>query len=400
MAAFSERDFSRRGGWVFGDDDGRNLTRSTRVVQLFVALLVAMLVWAYFATLDEVSTGDGRVIPTSREQVIQSLEGGIVATLHVREDQVVEPGQILAQLDPTRSESDVEESAAKYRATLAAAARLEAEVNGTPLTFPAALNAYPGLTGSETELYTARRHALEESLRWIEESLSLVASELKLNEELRSIGAASNVEVIRLRRQIVELELKKVEIKSEYLVKAREELTKANAEVNSLSPVVTGRADSLARLTHRSPVRGIVKNIEVSTIGGVVPPNGKLMDIIPLGDELLIEARISPRDIAYIHPGQRASVKISAYDYAVYGSLDGKVTTISPDTIQDEVDREIYYYRVFIKTDKDALVNAAGREFPIVPGMVANVDIHTGEKTVLEYLVKPFNKAREALRER
>jgi adhesin transport system membrane fusion protein len=400
MAAFSERDFSRRGGWAFGDDDGRNLTRSARVVQLFVALLVAMLVWAYFATLDEVSTGDGRVIPTSREQVIQSLEGGIVTTLHVREDQVVEPGQILAQLDPTKSESDVEESAAKYRAMLAAAARLEAEVNGTPLIFPAALNAYPGLTGSETELYTARRHALEESLRWIEESLSLVASELKLNEELRSIGAASNVEVIRLRRQIVELELKKVEIKSEYLVKAREELTKANAEVSSLSPVVTGRADSLARLTHRSPVRGIVKNIEVSTIGGVIPPNGKLMDIIPLGDELLIEARISPRDIAYIHPGQRASVKISAYDYAVYGSLDGKVTTISPDTIQDEVDREIYYYRVFIKTEKDALVNAAGREFPIVPGMVANVDIHTGEKTVLEYLVKPFNKAREALRER
>lgn len=400
MAAFSERDFTRRGGWAFGDDDGRYLTRSARVVQLFVALLVAMLIWAYFATLDEVSTGDGRVIPTSREQVIQSLEGGIVATLHVREDQVVEPGQILAQLDPTKSESDVEESAAKYRAALAAAARLEAEVNGTALSFPPSLDAYPVLISSETELYTARRRALEESLRWIEESLSLVSSELKLNEELRSVGAASNVEVIRLRRQIVELELKKVEIKSEYVVKAREELTKANAEVNSLSPVVTGRADSLARLTHRSPVRGIVKNIEVSTIGGVVPPNGKLMDIIPLGDELLIEARISPRDIAYIHPGQRASVKISAYDYAVYGSLDGKVTTISPDTIQDEVDREIYYYRVFIKAEKDALVNAAGREFPIVPGMVANVDIHTGEKTVLEYLIKPFNKAQEALRER
>ncbi|MFF2324024.1 HlyD family efflux transporter periplasmic adaptor subunit [Agrobacterium sp. NPDC058088] len=400
MAAIGDRDFSGRGGWAFGDDDGRNLTRSSRVVQLFVALLTALLVWAYFARLDEVSSGDGRVVPTSREQVIQSLEGGILAALHVREDQVVEPGQILAQLDPTRSESDVEESAAKYRAALAAASRLEAEVNGTPLTFPAALSAYSALTAAETELYTARRRALEESLHWVEESLALVRSELKLNEELRSVGAASNVEVIRLRRQMVELELKKVEIKSEYVVRAREELTKVNAEVNSLSPVVTGRADSLARLTHRSPVRGIVKNIEVSTIGGVAPPNGKLMDIIPLGDELLIEARISPRDIAYIHPGQRASVKISAYDYAVYGSLDGQVTTISPDTIQDEVDREIYYYRVFIKTEKDALVNTAGREFPIVPGMVATVDIHTGEKTVLEYLVKPFNKAREALRER
>ncbi|QTK81703.1 Protein CyaD [Agrobacterium tumefaciens] len=400
MAAIGDRDFSGRGGWAFGDDDGRNLTRSSRVVRLFVALLTALLVWAYFARLDEVSSGDGRVVPTSREQVIQSLEGGILAALHVREDQVVEPGQILAQLDPTRSESDVEESAAKYRAALAAASRLEAEVNGTPLTFPAALSAYSALTAAETELYTARRRALEESLHWVEESLALVRSELKLNEELRAVGAASNVEVIRLRRQMVELELKKVEIKSEYVVRAREELTKVNAEVNSLSPVVTGRADSLARLTHRSPVRGIVKNIEVSTIGGVAPPNGKLMDIIPLGDELLIEARISPRDIAYIHPGQRASVKISAYDYAVYGSLDGQVTTISPDTIQDEVDREIFYYRVFIKTEKDALVNAAGREFPIVPGMVATVDIHTGEKTVLEYLVKPFNKAREALRER
>ncbi|MFK3777610.1 HlyD family efflux transporter periplasmic adaptor subunit [Agrobacterium sp. NPDC089420] len=400
MAAIGDRDFSGRGGWAFGDDDGRNLTRSARVVQLFVALLVALLVWAYFATLDEVSTGDGRVVPTRREQVIQSLEGGIVATLHVREDQVVEPGQILAQLDPTRSESDVEESAAKYRAALAASARLEAEVKGTPLAFSPTLDLYPVLIAAETELYTARRRALEESLHWVEESLALVRSELKLNEELRAVGAASNVEVIRLRRQMVELELKKVEIRSEYIVRAREELTKVNAEVNSLSPVVTGRADSLARLTHRSPVRGIVKNIEVSTIGGVVPPNGKLMDIIPLGEELLIEARISPRDIAYIHPGQRASVKISAYDYAVYGSLDGQVTTISPDTIQDEVDREIYYYRVFIKTEKDALVNAAGREFPIVPGMVATVDIHTGEKTVLEYLIKPFNKAREALRER
>jgi membrane fusion protein, adhesin transport system len=400
MATIGDRDFVGQGGWAFGDDDGRKLIRSTRVVQVFVILLVTLLVWAYFATLDEVSSGEGRVVPTSRIQVIQSLEGGIVTKLHVREDQVVEPGQVLAQLDPTRSESDVEESAAKYRAALAASARLEAEVNGAPLQFPTVLNTYPVLIAAETELYNARKQALEESVHWIEESLALVQGELKLNEELRSVGAASNVEVIRLRRQIVELELKKVEVRSEYVVRAREELTKMNAEVNSLSPVVTGRTDSLTRLTHRSPVRGIVKNIEVSTIGGVVPPNGKLMDIIPLGDKLLVEARISPRDIAYIHPGQRASVKISAYDYAIYGSLEGQVTTISPDTIQDEVDREIYYYRVFIKTEKDALVNAAGRELPIVPGMVATVDIHTGEKTVLDYLIKPFNKAREALRER
>ncbi len=387
-------------GWAYGDDDGVALAGLNRVVRLLVLLLAVALAWAYFAELDEVSTGDGRVVPTSREQVIQSLEGGILAALHVREDEVVEPGQVLAQLDPTRTESNVEESAAKYRAALASAARLDAEVNGTPLRFPSDLDLFPALIATETELYMARRRAVEESLRWVEESLSLVRSELELNEQLTAIGAASKVEVIRLRRQMVELELKKVEINSEYVVRAREELAQANAEVNTLSPVVTGRTDSLARLTHRSPVRGIVKNIEITTIGGVVPPNGKLMEIIPLDDQLLVEARISPRDIAFIHPGQRASVKITAYDYALYGGLEGQVTTISPDTIQDDVDRKLYYYRVFIKTEKDALVNDAGREFPIVPGMVATVDVHTGAKTVLDYLIKPFNRAREALRER
>lgn len=381
-------------------DEYSLLKRGRRVVQICVVLLAAGLVWAYFAVLEEVSTGEGRIVPNSREQVIQSLDGGILTTLHVREDQIVEAGQVLAQLDPTRTESDVEESAAKYRSALAAATRLEAEVNGTELRFPSKLDAYPALVASEIELYDARRNALDQSLHWIEESLDLVRSELKINEGLISIGAASNVEVIRLRRQLVELELKKVEINTDYIVRAREELAKMNAEVNALAPVVAGRTDTLTRLTHRSPVRGIVKNIEVSTIGGVIPPNGRLMDIIPLDDQLLVEARISPRDIAFIHPEQEASVKISAYDYALYGGLEGRVTTISPDTIQDEVDRELFYYRVFIETEKDSLQNAVGAQFPLAPGMVATVDIHTGAKSVLDYLIKPFNRAREALRER
>src|SRR5690606_4401134 len=224
--------------------------------------------------------------------------------------------------------------------------------------------------------------------------------ELKINESLTKMGAASSVEVIRLKRQLVELQLKETEIQSQYIVTAREELAKANAEVEALSSVIRGRSDSLSRLTLRSPVRGIVKDIEVSTIGGVVPPNGKLMAIVPLDEQLLIEARISPRDIAYIHPDQPASVKITAYDYAIYGGLEGKVVSISPDTIQDEVKPEEFYYRVYIKTENDALFNKNGQRFPIAPGMIATVNIHTGSKTVFEYLVKPFNRAREALRER
>ena len=394
--------FSRAvdGNWQYGGEDELRMSKAVRVVQILLIFLIVALIWSYFAVLDEVSTGDGKVVPISREQVIQSLEGGIVSKLLVQENQVVEKGQLIAQLDPTITESDVGESAAKYRAALASSTRLTAEVNQTPLTFPDELKAYPDLIASETRLYEARQRNLNESLRWIDQSLALVQQELGVNEGLSKMGAASSVEIIRLKRDQVDLELKRVETSTKYVVDAREELAKANADVTSLRSVIQGRSDSLARLTLRSPVRGIVKNIEVSTIGGVVPPNGKLMDIIPLGDQLMIEARILPRDIAFIHPDQDATVKISAYDYAIYGGLHGKVVTISPDTIQDEVKPEIYYYRVFVKTEKDALVNAAGKRFPISPGMVATVDIHTGQKSVLDYLIKPFNKAREAMRER
>ncbi|MFC6980259.1 HlyD family efflux transporter periplasmic adaptor subunit [Microbulbifer taiwanensis] len=232
------------------------------------------------------------------------------------------------------------------------------------------------------------------------ESLRLVESELSITKSLVSSGAASNVDVLRLSREKSELELKIRESRSEYMIQAREQLAMVSAEVEALSSVLEGRSDSLTRLTHRSPVRGIVKDIAVTTIGGVIPPNGRLMEIVPLNDQLLIEARISPRDIAFIHPGQEAMVKITAYDYATFGGLDGRVTTISPDTIQDEIKPEEYYYRVFILTDSDALTNDAGGEFPITPGMIATVDIKTGSKTVFDYLIKPVNQARESLRER
>ncbi|MBB5707657.1 HlyD family type I secretion periplasmic adaptor subunit [Sphingopyxis panaciterrulae] len=386
--------------WPFDDERDGRLVPARRLVWLLSALIVAGLVWAWFAELDEVATGSGRVVPTSREQVIQSLEGGILARLFVRQDAIVKPGQILAQLDPTLAGSTVEESAAKYRAALAASARLRAEVNQTPLAFSDELDDFPDLRMEQQRLYDARRNSLASSLGLIDESLALIRKEVAIGESLIEVGAASQAEVLRLKRQRADLELKKADLRSQYIVEARQELSKADEEVKALEPVVRGRADTLARLTLRSPVRGIVKSIEVSTVGGVVSPNGKVMEIIPLDDQLMIEARMAPRDIAFIHPGQRATVKITAYDYSIYGGLDGVVTTISPDTIRDEVKPEIFYYRVFVRTKSDALVNKAGKRFPIVPGMVATVDVHTGQKTVLEYLLKPLNRAREALRER
>ena len=398
--AILEADFQNAGAHFSEEFDDARLIKSSRVIWIFSLLLVCFVTWSYFATVDEVSRGTGKVIPTSRAQVIQSLEGGILAELRVQEGDIVERGQILAQLDPTKVRSNVQESEARYRAALASAARLSAEVNGTKLAFPKELLKFEDLIAKERQLYDTRQKSLRESLSSVNESLQLVQRELAITRDLVSSGAASNVEVLRLSRQKSELELKLQEMRSEYMVRAREELAGVSAEVAALTSVIEGRADSLTRLTLKSPVRGIVKDISVTTIGGVIPPNGRLLEIVPLDDRLLIEAKISPRDIAYIHPGQKAKVKITAYDYSVYGGLDGKVTTISPDTIKDEIQPNEYYYHVMILTDSHALINHAGKEFPIVPGMVATVDVKTGSKTIFDYLVKPINQAGEALRER
>lgn len=375
-------------------------TGAVRLIVISTALIVVALVWAWFGMLDEVSTGTGKVIPSSREQVLQSLEGGILTELYVHEGDRVQAGQIVAKLDATRSQSSVGESAARYRAALAAASRLRAEVNDDPLTFPAELKGYPDLIAAETRLYNTKRAQLNDATRQFKESLALANRELAITQRLAKTGAASSVEVLRLQRDKSDLELKLTDMRSQYYVQAREELAKASAEADSLAQVIKGREDTVTRLTIRAPMRGIVKNIKVSTVGGVIPPNGELMNIVPMKDRLLIEARLSPRDIAFIHPGQRAVVKISAYDYAIYGGLNGVVESISPDTIQDEVKPEIYYYRVFIRTDNDYVQNKAGRRFAISPGMVSTVDIKTGEKSIMDYLVKPFNKAKEAMRER
>nr|WP_058969112.1 HlyD family type I secretion periplasmic adaptor subunit [Type-D symbiont of Plautia stali] len=375
-------------------------TGAVRLITISTVLMLVALVWAWFGVLDEVSTGTGKVIPSSRDQVIQSLEGGILTELYVHEGDRVKAGQVVARLDATRSESNVGESAARYRAALAAAARLSAEVNDQKLVFPAELDKYPDLIASETRLYKTRRAQLTDATAQFNQSLALANKELAITQRLAKTGAASSVEVLRLQRDKSDLELKLTDMRSQYYVQAREELAKASAEADSLAQTIRGREDTVTRSTIRAPMNGIVKNIKVSTVGGVIPPNGELMNIVPLNDRLLIEARLSPRDIAFIHPGQRAVVKISAYDYAIYGGLNGVVESISPDTIQDEVKPEIYYYRVYIRTDNDYVQNKAGKRFAISPGMVSTVDIKTGEKTIMDYLIKPFNKAKEAMRER
>ena len=241
---------------------------------------------------------------------------------------------------------------------------------------------------------------LNKSLSGLTDSIDLVQRELKLTESLNTMGAASDVEVLRLRRQAADLQTRASDLRTQFLVRSREELARANAEADVQRQVEIGRADTLSRLTLVSPVRGVVKDVEVKTVGGVIPPNGRLMVIVPSEDQLLVEARFSPRDVAFLRPGQRATVKLSAYDYTIYGALRGEVKSISPDTLQDEVRRDEYYYRVLIATQTDARNVRTGEKLAISPGMVATVDVHTGSKSVWTYLMKPLNRASEALRER
>ncbi len=378
----------------------QNERKTSAIIWLCTAALVVFFVWAHFAILDEVTVGTGKVTPLSRAQVIESLDGGIVDQLNVHEGDIVEKGEVLAKLDPTRFQSNFGEAASKARTLRASAERLQAELTGAPLAFSAETLKEPELVARETQLYQSRRRNLSETVKNLEDAKKLVQDELRMTAPLVAKGAAGEVEVIRLRRQVSDLQGKIDEAKNDYAVRAREEQVKNNADLDAQLQVVTGKEDQLTRATLYSPVRGIVKDIQVTTVGGVLQPGGKLMEIVPLEDQLLIETRINPRDIAYIRPGLPATVKVTAYDSSIYGDLPGEVETVSPDTIQDEVKRDQYYYRVYVRTQKAELTNKAGRKFPIVPGMVANVEIKTGQKSVMDYLIKPLNKVKESMRER
>ncbi|RBO93340.1 HlyD family efflux transporter periplasmic adaptor subunit [Pseudochrobactrum asaccharolyticum] len=374
--------------------------RPSIVVWMSFIAVGALLLWAYFAPLEEIAAGNGKIIPSSRAQMIQSLEGGILSELLVQEGDIVEGGQKLAVLDDTRFRASYGELDSKILSLEAAAARLRSQMNGTDLVFPESVKAEKDLMDREQRLFDSQRDTLNANLSSLKESFALTSRELKLTEPLVAKGAASEVEVIRLRQQVVELDRKMKELENQFQVTARESYSKTMAELDSQVKLNVGRMDQLARTIITAPVRGIVKDIDVTTVGGVIAPGGTIMEIVPIEEQLVVEARVNPRDIAFIRPGMVAAVKLTAYDYSIYGGLWGKVERISPDTLVDEVDKRIIYYRVYVKTDNSSLKTPDGIEHPIIPGMVASVEFRTGTKTVLEYLIKPLNKMGEALRER
>ncbi len=362
------------------------------IILILTALfLIIMLVWAYFAVLDEVTTAEGKVIPSQKIKVIQNLEGGIVKDILVREGQDVGKGQILMHLDPTRFSSNFQEGKLKKQALEIKIMRLDAELNHKKFSIPHKLTkTFPELAASEQALYLSKQHELHA----LQSKRALLNKEIRMTRPLIREGAVSEVEVLRLQQELHEINGAIGRFRSLSL----QELNAAEAEKSTLEENNKALQDQLARTEVRSPVKGIVKQIYVTTVGGVVKPAMPLMEIVPLEDTLLIEARVKPRNIGFLHPGQEALVKVSAYDFSIYGGLKGKVEHIGADTTVDQKGNS--YYEVWVRTQKNYLEKDK-EVLHIIPGMQVTVDVLTGKKSVLDYLLKPILKTKQqALRER
>ncbi|MBZ6392452.1 MAG: HlyD family type I secretion periplasmic adaptor subunit [Pantoea dispersa] len=381
-------------------------TPGSRLVLWMVLLVLAGgFIWAHFARVEEITKGEAKIISKSREQIIQSLEGGILAEMNVREGENVERGQVLLKIDPTRAQASYREALNKVVGLKATIARLRAEAYNLPLKFDdVQVQKDQTVIQQETMAYQSRKRALDDAISALQRSYELSMREIRLAEPLAARGLLSEVELLRMRRQANEIQSQIVERRNRYQADANSELNKLELELAQTSENLIGRADVMERTTITAPVKGTVKNIRFNTIGGVIQPGEHILEIIPLEDQLLVEAKIRPSDVAFLHPGLPATVKITAYDYAIYGGLKGHVEFISPDTLKDDAKAaagrpDDTYYRVMVLTDTSSL-HAGGKELPIIPGMIASVEIRTGEKTILDYLLKPVMKAREAFRER
>lgn len=414
--------------------------RARRLLYVLAAIVVALVAWAAVAEIDEVTRGDGKVIPSRQIQVLQSQDGGVIREINVRAGDRVEAGELLVRLDRTRSESNLRENQAELMALSVRAARLAALMNRSEfLLEPEWEERVPSIVAQERALYETAREQLElqvqiasEQLeqrqqelaeisarsRQLSRSLALAREELSVTRPMVTSGAVSRVEILRLEREVNQLggefeqseaqiqrlrsaieeaRRKLTEVEVEFESTVREELTDTLSRMNALREAGTGLTDRVQQTELRSPVDGTVKRLYYNTLGGVVLPGKEVVEVVPADDTLLVEVRIRPKDIAFLVPGQEALVKFTAYDFVVYGGLEGTVEYISADTILDEDGNP--FYEVQVRTREAGFGNNG--DMPIIPGMTVQVDILTGKKTILAYLMKPVLRAKQyALTER
>lgn len=431
-----DSDFDANADWAIAEQTPRG---ARIVVWLCVAAVFVLVIWSALAVLDEVTRGEGKVIPSRQIQVLQSLDGGIVSEILVREGQTVKTGDLLLKVDPTRMVSSLRENQSQYASLLAKAARLRALAEGSRFVAPPeVLKVAPEVVEQERALYESRRAELDATVgvarqqsqqrsqelisvrarrEQAAQSYTLTAKELELTRPLVKTGAVSDVELLRLERDVAryrgerdsansdiprlesavnEANRKIQEVELTFRNVARSELSETNAKLNALSEGSTALEDRVKQTEIRSPVNGTIKQLKVNTVGGVVQPGRDVIEVVPSDDALLLEARVLPRDIAFLRPGQKALVKFTAYDFAVYGGLEATLEHISADSVVDDKGNAFFLVRV-----RTLSTTIGQQKFPIIPGMVAEVDILTGKKSVLSFLMKPILRAKSrALTER
>ncbi len=372
-----------------------DLPRSGRALVLASALAIAgSILWAHWARIDQITRASGQVIASSHNQVIQELDGGIVKDILVNEGSFVRRGETLIRFDEAKARASYLESRARAAALGAAAARLAAESAGGEPHFPPGLDRYPDIRANEQSLFVARQTAVNEEVAALRRSLALVQSELDINLPLLASGDVSKAEVLKLERQVAELQAAITNRINKYRQDAQADLAKSLEELAGLEQVMAQRKDQLVHTVVAAPMDGVVRNIRITTRGGVAHPGEEIMQIVPIEDDLVIEAKVKPADIAFVKPGLPATVKLDAYDYTIYGSLEGTVTYISADTLNDDTRgaNDPAYYRVRVKTNKSGMAQRAAMRIEIQPGMTATVEIKTGTNSVWNYLTKPITK--------
>ncbi|MDN3453510.1 MULTISPECIES: HlyD family efflux transporter periplasmic adaptor subunit [unclassified Psychrobacter] len=354
--------------------------------------IIVLIVWAYFAQIDQVTRATATVIASARTQDIQAVEGGVLTEVLVREGEEVVKGQLIATLEEERAQAAVANSSSKIAALKAKLSRLEAEIFEKPLKFPDGIKSYSEYVENQTQLYNRRRQAIDQDVSSLQKMMVLAQQELSMNEPLLAYGDVSQADVIKLRRQVAEIQAQITNKRNKYFEEAQSEMTKAQEELDTELEQLRDHSQVLEETSLFAPTKGKVNNILITTIGGVVKPGEVIMEILPTSSDLIVEAKVSPVDIAYVKENQVASVKLDAYDYSIFGAMTGKVIYISPDTLMEQTPKgEEPYYRVQIKIT-GAEFSARREEIVIRPGMTASVDIKAQQRSVLSYLTKPLTK--------
>jgi adhesin transport system membrane fusion protein len=356
--------------------------------------LVALIGWSFWAELEQVSRAPGQVIPTGRVQIIQSSDGGVIADIKVREGDKVQKGQVLVLLDQVKIQAAVSETQGKVASLMSSMTRINAELFDRPLNFPPEVKAFPDFVANQTMLYQKRRQAVQDTISALEGMLRLSQQELDLNKPLVASGDVARTDVLRMERGVADLRAQIVNVRNKYIQDLQAEYTKTEEDLAAAREILAQRTDMLKDTEIRAPATGIVKNVRLTTIGGVLRPGDEVLSIVPTGDTLIVEARVAPSDIAYVRLGQTAAVKFDAYDSSIYGGAVGKVIYLSPDTItESKASGEVVFYRVHTSVDTRTMkANRPGEKIEIQPGMTANVEIQTGKNTVFRYLAKPITR--------